>query len=69
VITECGVDAVLSDIERRMTELNSQIADDLGNQFRVGHSYVTPTYRRNGFGRPSDLGYEPPNMSDYRHDD
>ena len=34
----------LSDVERRMTTLNEQIADDrtLGPQFRVGHSVVTP---------------------------
>ena len=34
----------LSDVERRMTSLNEQIADDrsLGPQFRVGHSVVTP---------------------------
>ena len=34
----------LSDVERRMTSLNEQIAGDrsLGPQFRVGHSVVTP---------------------------
>jgi 5-methylcytosine-specific restriction protein B len=46
VVRECGVDPALAeDIERRMTELNEQIADDLGNQFRIGHSYVTPAQR------------------------
>jgi 5-methylcytosine-specific restriction protein B len=46
VVKECGVDPVLvRDIERRMTELNEQIAHDLGSQFRIGHSYVTPSYR------------------------
>ena len=43
VIEECRVDpALVDDIARRMTELNEQIANDLGNQFRIGHSYVTP---------------------------
>ena len=44
----CGVDETLaSDIERRMAELNDQIAADarLGKQFRIGHSYVTPVHR------------------------
>lgn len=46
VTKECGVDpAAVEDIERRITELNEQIANDLGNQFRIGHSYVTPTQR------------------------
>jgi 5-methylcytosine-specific restriction protein B len=46
VVRECGVDpALVGDIERRITELNDQIADSLGNQFRIGHSYVTPTQR------------------------
>jgi hypothetical protein len=45
VVSACGVDeALASDIERRMAELNEQIAADarLGKQFRIGHSYVTP---------------------------
>lgn len=45
VASECGVDvSLVEDIERRITELNSQISVDarLGPQFRVGHSYVTP---------------------------
>ncbi|MGC9953504.1 MAG: AAA family ATPase [Rhizomicrobium sp.] len=46
VVKECGVDpAMVEDIERRITQLNEQIANDLGNQFRIGHSYVTPTQR------------------------
>jgi len=48
VVKECGVDADLAgDIERRIVELNDQIAADarLGKQFRIGHSYVTPSYR------------------------
>ena len=34
----------LLDVERRLTDLNKQIADDrsLGRQFRIGHSVVTP---------------------------
>ncbi len=48
VVKECGVDADLAgDIERRIVELNDQIGADgrLGKQFRIGHSYVTPSYR------------------------
>jgi 5-methylcytosine-specific restriction protein B len=48
VIRECNVDPELVvDIERRIVELNNQIASDarLGKQFRIGHSYVTPAHR------------------------
>ncbi len=48
VVKECNVDTTMvADIERRITELNAQIAVDvrLGKQFRVGHSYVTPAHR------------------------
>lgn len=48
VVSACGVDeALASDIERRMAELNEQIAADarLGKQFLIGHSYVTPVHR------------------------
>jgi 5-methylcytosine-specific restriction enzyme B len=46
VVEECGVDsALVHDIERRLADLNQRIANDLGNQFRIGHSYVTPTQR------------------------
>ena len=48
VVKECSVDPTLvADIERRIAELNDQIAADarLGKQFRIGHSYVTPVYR------------------------
>jgi 5-methylcytosine-specific restriction protein B len=48
VIKECSVDPTLvADIERRIAELNDQIAADarLGKQFRIGHSYVTPAHR------------------------
>jgi 5-methylcytosine-specific restriction protein B len=46
VASHNGVDvAHLREIEKRMVELNSEIASDagLGSQFRVGHSYVTPS--------------------------
>ena len=42
----CVIDTqFLMNIEARLLELNQQIADDrsLGRQFRVGHSYVTPS--------------------------
>jgi 5-methylcytosine-specific restriction enzyme B len=48
LVKECGVDpALVADIERRIAELNDQIAADarLGKQFRIGHSYVTPAHR------------------------
>ncbi len=48
VVKDCAVDpGLVADIERRITELNDQIAADarLGKQFRIGHSYVTPAHR------------------------
>ena len=48
VTNQLGVDPTLvADIERRIRELNAQIAADvrLGKHFQVGHSYVTPAYR------------------------
>ena len=48
VVREGGVDPELvEDVERRINELNERIAGDpsLGGQFRIGHSYVTPTHR------------------------
>ncbi len=48
VVTECAVDpGLVADIERRIAELNDQIAADarLGKQFRIGHSYLTPAHR------------------------
>ena len=48
VVKVCAVDsALVADIERRIAELNEQIAADarLGKQFRIGHSYVTPAHR------------------------
>ncbi len=51
VVKERNVDPTLvADIERRVAELNGQIAADarLGKQFRIGHSYVTPSYSLEG---------------------
>ena len=48
VVREGGLDpALVEDIRRRITALNGRIAEDprLGSQFRIGHSYVTPTHR------------------------
>jgi len=48
VVKECAVDpGLVADIERRVAELNDQVAADarLGKQFRIGHSYVTPAHR------------------------
>lgn len=48
IVEQCNVAPdLVPDIERRMTELNDQITSDarLGEQFRLGHSYVTPSYR------------------------
>lgn len=48
VVKECAVDpGLVADIERRIADLNEQIAADarLGKQFRIGHSYVTPAHR------------------------
>ena len=44
---QCGIPLdFLTGIESRMTALNERISADrnLGPQFRVGHSYVTPPY-------------------------
>ena len=48
VVRERGVDSSLVDeIRQRIAALNDQISADtrLGRQFRVGHSYVTPSVR------------------------
>ena len=48
VIAERGVDGALArEIEHRIVELNQGIAGDgrLGDQFRIGHSFVTPVRR------------------------
>ena len=45
VVAERGVDASLAqEIQHRMADLNDQIAGDLGSQFQIGHSFVTPPY-------------------------
>jgi len=46
MVNEGSIDpTMVGDIEHRITQLNELIASDLGNQFRIGHSYVTPTER------------------------
>lgn len=46
VIEQSGVEPDLtSKIEQRITALNQNIAEALGTQFCIGHSYVTPTHR------------------------
>ncbi len=46
VVQQCGVDPELaSGIEKRLSSLNQEIEQDLGTQFRIGHSYVTPPQR------------------------
>lgn len=46
VVQQGGLDpSLVEDIAHRVTVLNEMIADDLGNQFRIGHSYVTPARR------------------------
>lgn len=43
---QSGVDPELvGSIEQRIGQLNQKIGEDLGIQFRIGHSYVTPTHR------------------------
>lgn len=47
VQSRCGIASeILVDIEKRLVELNREIAADphLGPQFQVGHSYVTPPF-------------------------
>jgi 5-methylcytosine-specific restriction protein B len=44
IIQKGNVDSrLVDDIEQRLVELNDRIAESLGSQFRIGHSYVTPT--------------------------
>ena len=48
VVRERGIEsALVGEIRHRITALNDRIAEDprLGSQFRIGHSYVTPTHR------------------------
>tara|TARA_E500000305_G_scaffold99442_1_gene91637 strand:+ start:596 stop:2794 length:2199 start_codon:yes stop_codon:yes gene_type:complete len=50
VVENSGVDPSMApDIERRIEELNQKISEDLGTQFRIGQSYVTPA-------QPIELG-------------
>jgi len=47
IVGQCNVASdLVPDIERRITGLNDRITSDarLGEQFRIGHSYVTPSY-------------------------
>ena len=46
VVRERNVDPnLVLEIQRRITNLNEQIAGDLGAQFQIGHSFVTPPYK------------------------
>ena len=46
IVENAGVDPQLAPkIERRINDLNQKISEDLGTQFRIGHSYVTPAHR------------------------
>lgn len=43
VVTKCNVDPTLiEDIEQRVISLNTYISENLGSQFKIGHSYFTP---------------------------
>ena len=43
VVKKCGVDAKLArKIELLVNDLNQQITNDLGRDFQIGHSFVTP---------------------------
>ncbi len=45
VVQQGGIDArLVQEIERRIIILNQQIEDELGSQFEIGHSYVTPPH-------------------------
>lgn len=49
LIGKCGMDAdFVSEVQERMMRLNNKIEQDvrLGRQFKIGHSYVTPSDRR-----------------------
>ncbi len=44
VTEECGIDSdLVSNIEQRIISLNEEIAGELGKDFQIGHSFVTPT--------------------------
>lgn len=48
VTKKCGIDfKLVKDVEKRIKSLNKQIADDLGKDFQIGHSFVTPASRIN----------------------
>lgn len=43
VTEKCGIDSdLVNDIEQRINSLNSEIIDELGKDFQIGHSFVTP---------------------------
>ncbi|MEZ5357179.1 MAG: AAA family ATPase [Candidatus Zixiibacteriota bacterium] len=47
VTTQCGIDTdILDEIESKILSLNTEITSDssLGEQFSIGHSYVTPPF-------------------------
>ncbi len=47
VTTQCGIDTdILDEIESKILSLNTEITSDssLGEQFGIGHSYVTPPF-------------------------
>lgn len=49
VVNECGIaSSLVGDIRRRMVKLNDEIEEELGIQFRIGHSYVTPAKHLKG---------------------
>ncbi|MDQ5987891.1 MAG: hypothetical protein CSYNP_03639 [Syntrophus sp. SKADARSKE-3] len=48
IMEKCGIDKdIIDEIEKRMLALNESISTDtsLGPQFRIGHSYVTPSFK------------------------
>ena len=64
IVEQRGLDRELAlDIRRRIEELNAAIAgeasaDRLGKQFRLGHSYVTPTERLAGGAQATRKWFE-----------
>ena len=58
VTEHCGIERdMASEIRKRLDVLNKTIGQELGDQFKIGHSYVTPTQKlkpdntRNWFAR------------------
>ena len=46
VTEKCGIDSdLVNDIEQRINNLNSEIVGELGKDFQIGHSFVTPASR------------------------